>query len=89
MWYPSKLVSDIVEKVKTLPCVLKKQQVETEQPDRNVLMVSTYGTNKPLQNIVSKLPNNDKLLIKKIHKTAPSLRVLLCTPRKTCLGPSK
>ena len=34
--YPSKLVSDIVEKVKTLPHVLKKQRVEPEQPDRNV-----------------------------------------------------
>ena len=87
--YPSKLVSDIVEKVKTLPRVLKKQQVETEQPDRNVLMVSTYGADKPLQDIVSKLPNKDKLLIKNVHKTAPSLRVLLCTPRKTCHGPSK
>ena len=52
-------------------------------------MVSTYGADKPLQDIVENLPNKDKLSIKKVYKTASSLKQKLCTPRQTCMGPAK
>ena len=55
----------------------------------NYIFVSTFGADKPLKDIVTKLPNKDKLSIKMVHKTAPSLKTLMCTPRRTCLGPSK
>ena len=50
-------------------------------------MVSTFGADKPLNDVVSNLPNKDKLSIKKVYRTAPSLRSKFCTPKKTCLGP--
>ena len=52
-------------------------------------MVTTYGSDKPLQDIVDNLSNKEKLPIKKVYKTAPSLKQMFCTPRKICLGPSK
>ena len=81
--YPRKLVS--------LPRILKKNDNPTTNNinDDDVIMVSTYGADKPLQDIVENLPNKDKVSIKKVYKTASSLKQKLCTPRKTCMGPAK
>ena len=57
--------------------------------DDDVIMISVHGADKPLQDTVEKLPNKDKLSIRKIYKTASSLKQKLCTPRRTCVGPSK
>ena len=76
--------------MRNLPRILRKNDEQIETITSNdVIMVSTFGADKPLKDVVSKLPNKDKLLVKMVHKTAPSLKTLLCTPRRTCLGPSK
>ena len=77
--------------MKNLLRILRKsdEQVTETITDDDVIMVSTFGADKPLKDIVTRLPNKDKLSIKMVHKTAPSLKTLMCTPRRTCLGPSK
>ena len=89
--YPRKLVDDIVGKVKNLPRTLRRNDDSLQDTinDNDVIMVSTHGADKPLQDIVEKLPNKDKLSIKKVYKTASSLKQKLCTPRRTCVGPPK
>ena len=90
--YPHKLVSDIIGKVKELPRVLKQKNellAPREINGDDVLMISSFGADKPLKDVVSKLPNKEKLSIKMVYRTAPSLRSKFCTPRKTCLGSPK
>ena len=89
--YPPKLVHDVINKVKNFPRILRRDDKHREEriTSDDVIMVSTFGADKPLKDIVSNLPNKDKLSIKYVHKTAPSLKMMFCTPRKTCLGPSK
>lgn len=89
--YPPKLVKDIMGKVKNLPRTLRRNDDSTQNEinDNDVIMVSTYGADKPLHDIIENLPNKDKLSIKKVYKTAPSLKQKLCTPRQTCIGPPK
>ena len=90
--YPVKLVDDIIGKVKNLPRVLKRKDdapTPGKLSNNDVIMISTFGADGPLRDIVSKLPNKEKLCIKMVSKTAPSLKSKFCTPKKTCLGPSK
>ena len=89
--YPKKLVNDIIGKVQNLPRVLKRNNVvpTSNNNTNDVIMVTTYGSDKPLQDIVDNLPNKEKLSIRKVYKTAPSLKQMFFTPRKICLGPSK
>ena len=49
--YPSKLVNDIINKVKNLPRILRKsdEQVTETITDDDVIMVSTFGADKPLK----------------------------------------
>ena len=89
--YPRKLVDDIVGKVKNLPRTLRRNDdsMHNNINDNDVIMVSTHGADKPLQDIVENLPNKNKLSIKKVYKTASSLVQKLCTPRRTCIGSPK
>jgi len=90
--YPKKLVHDIIGKVKNRPRVLIKKNTAPTQSrvdENDILMVSTFGADKPLKDVVLKLPNIAKLSIKMVSKTAHSLKSTFCTHKRTCLGPSK
>ena len=77
--------------VKNSPRILRRNDefAQNNVNDSDTIMVSTYGADKPLQDIVEKLPNKDKLQIKKVYKTASSLKQKLCTPRQTSIGSAK
>ena len=88
--YPKKLINDIIEKVKNLPRILRRPIDSTPTiREEKIIMVSKYGADKHLHNIVDSLPNKNHFPITKVHKTSPSLKKMICTPRRTCLGPRK
>ena len=83
------MVNDIIYKVKNLHRVLNRKHevpIPCTSTNNDVIMVSTFGADKPLKDTVSKLPNKNKLSTKMVSKTAPSLKSKLCTPKRTCLG---
>ena len=58
-----------------MPRILKRNNVDPiSNNNTNVIMVTTYGSDNPLQDMVDNLPNKEKLPIRKVSKTALSLK---------------
>ena len=88
--YPMKMLNNIIDKVKTLPRILNKQEKvnnDNKVDKINITVVSTYGRDKPLTNILDNIPNKSKFKFKYVKRTAPSLRSKLCKSKYASLGP--
>ena len=88
--YPMKMLNNIIDKVKTLPRILNKQDKvsNNDKGDKiNITVVSTYGRDQPLTNILENIPNKAKFKFKYVKRTAPSLRNKLCKSKYHSLGP--
>ena len=92
--YPTRMVNNIINKVLTLPRIInntKKQEANTLNTNDNnkihIKVISTYGRDKPLTNIVNTIPNKDKFKFNHIKRAAPSLNSILCRKKYPSLGP--
>ena len=88
--YPQKLLNNIIKKVKTIKRSLENNKNETsERTDESIMVISTFGRDKKLTNILEKIETRTKnLKFKYIKKTAPSLNSLLTRPKNIALGNS-
>ena len=61
--------------MKDLLRVLKRKDKITSPSkimDSDVIMISTFGADKPLRDIVAKVPNKDTLSIKMVSRKGPT-----------------
>ena len=85
--YPTKMLSDISNKVAKMDRILKTPKVpEKPDEDDSILVISTYGADKPLLDIIEKIPHKDQLKLKYIKKTGSSLKSRLCKSKSIGTG---
>ena len=94
-YYPKKMVNNIIDKVNTLPRTLgKRNQVmsnnnnnDTNNDKIGIRVVSTYGRDQPLINILENMPNKSMFKFNYVKRTASSLHNTLCNSKYASLGP--
>ena len=83
------MTQNIIDKVKSSKRILKTQEKKSiEKKNNEILVISTYGKDEPLINIMKGAEDAKTLIIYKyVKNTCPSLRNQLCKTKHICLGP--
>ena len=98
--YHQKIVNNILDKVKSMPHILQRkiQPAHNDNNDNRIRIISTYGCDKVLVDIVdntSKMLKSSKMFCKSnlanpykfTKRVRPSLKSLLCNSNRVCVGP--
>ena len=86
--YPVKMIQNILQKVAATKRCLEKRNKDPSATDDKLLVISTYGRDRQLTNVMQDLEKNcEKLSFRYVKKTAPSLRNILTKSKNTALGP--
>ena len=85
--YPSKLLNNIMDKVKSLSRDLSPKKDSKTSADERIMVVSTYGRDAPLTNILDQVEKKTNLKFKYVKKTAPSINNLVVKSKEASLGP--
>ena len=83
--YPIKLVDNIFNKVKNLPRVLEKKQKLAQQNYDNIL-ISTFGLDKGLKNIVQETCTLYSIPVRYVNKTGTTLKNMLSNLKYVSTG---
>ena len=85
--YPERMLENIINKVKQSERSLEKKVKVTDQPDNTIRVISTYGRDERLVNILQRADQmNEKVHFNYVKKTAPSLQQILVKPKNIALG---
>ena len=91
--YPSKMIDNIFEKVQNMNRVdllRKKTNDDFSNQNDKIMLISTFGRNKPLIDATRKIEKKfPSLKFQTINKTASSLRNMLEKTKNISLGPQK
>ena len=91
--YPKRMVNNIIDKVKSLPRIIKKNDsqqntpIPNHTPKINIKVISTHGRDKPLTDIIETIPNKHLFQFNHTKRAAPSLNSILCRTKGASLGP--
>ncbi len=91
--YPSKMIDNIFQKVQNMnrdDLLNKKTIVNFCNQDDKIMLISTFGRDKPLIDATKKIEKKFPFLkFQKVNKTASSLRNMLEKTKNISLGPQK
>ena len=85
--YPQKMLDNIIKKVNAQERSLVKKDRSANEPDNTVRVISTYGRDEQLVNILQSADKlNGKVNFSYVKRTAPSLQNILVKSKNICLG---
>ena len=85
--YPQRMLDKIIDKVKTQERSLEKRHRDANESDNTIRVISTYGRDEELVNILQSADKlNDEVNFSYVKRTAPSLQNILVKPKNVCLG---
>ena len=86
--YPRQMLKKIFDKVLNTPRSLEKKKKNLDDENEKMMVISTYGRDKPLKDTVDKIEKqSDTLSFQFVKKTASSLSNILVNSKNTSLGP--